>query len=117
MPALRPLVAPILALALASVPLGCKTSQLGPGTVTIGPTTIEKIEPGLSRPHVKALLGEPLERIQLEDDLELWKWSYREKKTSGGSVVFVIDNEPRTESRHMAYVEFNAGRVTRAWRD
>jgi outer membrane protein assembly factor BamE (lipoprotein component of BamABCDE complex) len=106
---------PLLLLALYLA--GCKSKQLGPGVVTIGPTTVEKIEPGLSRPHVKALLGEPLERIQLEGDLELWKWSYREKKTSGGSVVFVIDNEPRTESRHMAYVEFQGGRVTRAWRD
>lgn len=105
------------ALVLVLAASGCKSKQLGPGVVMIGPTTIEKIEPGLSRPHVKALLGEPMERIQLEDGLELWKWGYRHKTTSGGSVVFVIDNEPRTESRHIAYVEFQGGRVTRAWRD
>jgi hypothetical protein len=103
----------VVALALAA----CRSEPLGFRRVTIGVATIEKIEPGLSQRHVTALLGEPFDRTPLDDGLELWRWSYREKETSSGSVVLVIDNEPRTEASHMAYVEFRAGRVTRAWRD
>jgi hypothetical protein len=106
----------LAARAAARLGASCR-SHVDTEHVTIGATTIEKIEPGLSRPHVVALLGEPLEKIQLDEGLEMWKWSYREKKTSSGSLVFVIDNQPRTEKSHMAYVEFKAGKVTRAWRD
>ena len=110
---MRGLVPCALLLALA----GCQSAPLGAERVTIGVATIEKIEPGLSANHVVALLGEPLDKIPLDDGLELWKWSYRERTTPGGSVVLLIDNEPRTEKSHMAYVEFRGGRVTRAWRD
>jgi hypothetical protein len=107
----------LLACVLLTAAVGCQGRPLGSKRVTIGVATIEKIEPGLSRAHIVALLGEPLEKVPLEDELELWKWSYREKTTSGGSLVLLIDNEPRTEKSHMAYVEFRGGRVTRAWRD
>ena len=96
----------------------CKSEPIGTQRVVIGVETIDQIEPGLSRPHVTALLGEPLEKIQLVDDqIELWKWSYTEKRSPSGSIVLRIDNEPRTEDSHMCYVEFKNGRVTRAWRD
>ena len=103
----------VLLVALGAL-AGCKSDQ---PRIVIGPETLVQIEPGTSRKFVVALLGEPTDKFLLDDGLELWKWGYREKKTSSGSVVYVIESTPRAQTEHGAYVQFRDGLVTKAWND
>ena len=104
----------VTTLACAASLTACKSTA---ARVVIGPETLTQIEPGTSRKFVVALLGEPAEKVLLEGELELWKWGYAQKKSSSGSVVFVIDSTPIGQSGPYAYVQFAAGKVVKAWRD
>jgi outer membrane protein assembly factor BamE (lipoprotein component of BamABCDE complex) len=106
-----------LAAAIAFALSGCKSQELAARNIVIGTSTLDQIEPGSGRRFVIALLGEPMQKIPLEGDRELWTWGYHLRESSGGSTVLVIDNRPRTETTHAAFVEFDDGRVVRAWRD
>ena len=114
--------APMRSLQRALIPIlvcvgtlaACRTSE---PHVVIGPETLTQIEAGTSRKFVVALLGEPAEKVLPENDFELWKWGYVQKKSSSGSVVFVIDSTPLGQSGPYAYVQFAAGKVVKAWRD
>lgn len=115
--ALRPFVLPLSLLAFALALGACKSEEIGAKNIVIGESTLEQIEPGTGRRFVLALLGEPMLKTPLEDERELWIWGYRLKESAGGSTVLIIDNAPRTERSHAAYVELDKGRVVRAWRD
>ncbi|MBM3989825.1 MAG: hypothetical protein FJ298_02340 [Planctomycetes bacterium] len=104
-------------LCLAAAFAACRASDLSTKNIVIGTTTLDQIEQGCGRRFVVALLGEPMQKIELGNDRELWMWGYREKDSAGGASVLIIDNQPRTEDSHAAYVEFDDGRVVRAWRD
>jgi outer membrane protein assembly factor BamE (lipoprotein component of BamABCDE complex) len=106
-----------IVLCLSAALAACRTSDLATKNIVIGTTTLEQIEKGCGRRFVIALLGEPMQKIDLGGDRELWTWGYREKESAGGASVLIIDNQPRTESSHAAYVELDGGRVLRAWRD
>jgi outer membrane protein assembly factor BamE (lipoprotein component of BamABCDE complex) len=104
-------------LALSLFAVACRTSEMASENIVIGTTTLDQIEKGCGRRFVIALLGEPMQKIDLGSDRELWTWGYKERESAGGSKVLIIDNRPRTETSHAAYVEFDDGRVLRAWRD
>jgi outer membrane protein assembly factor BamE (lipoprotein component of BamABCDE complex) len=106
-----------LAAAIALALTSCKSTELASRNIVIGTSTLDQIEPGSGRRFVIALLGEPMQKIPLEGDRELWTWGYIERESAGGSKVLIIDNRPRTETTHVAFVEFDDGRVVRAWRD
>ncbi len=95
----------------------CQSRSLATRQIDIGAQTLDRIEPGSGHKFVLALLGEPLERVQLDDGMELWRWAMRERTTASGSVVFRIENNPAARADRRAYVEFKDGRVRRAWRD
>ena len=80
--------------------------------------TLDRIEPGKDQDYVLALIGKPDSRTKLDDGTEIWKWRYVEKKRSHGHLIFIFDTDSKTETRHTAYVEFDAdGKVVKAWRD
>ncbi len=109
--------AALFLLCLPGALAACRTSDLAAKNIVIGTTTLDQIEPGCGRRFVIALLGEPMQKIELGSDRELWTWGYRERESAGGARVLIIDNQPRTETSRAAYVEFDDGRVVRAWRD
>jgi outer membrane protein assembly factor BamE (lipoprotein component of BamABCDE complex) len=83
----------------------------------VSPATLAEIEPGRPADFVVALLGEPSATTTLADGTEIWKWSYRETKTSGGHILFVLDADSTRETIHTTYVELCDGRVVKAWQD
>lgn len=107
----------VLALLAALALGGCQSRSLAMRHIDIGAQTLDRIEPGSGQKFVLALLGEPLEKVQLDDGLELWRWAMRERTTASGSVLFRIESEPSARADRRAYVEFKDGRVRRAWRD
>jgi len=107
----------LLLLCLPGALAACRTSALSTKNIVISTTTLDQIEKGCGRRFVLALLGEPMQKIELGSERELWTWGYRETESASGSSVLIIDNRPRTETSHAAYVEFDDGKVVRAWRD
>lgn len=103
----------IVALALSA----CQSRSLATRQIDIGPQTLERIEPGSGQKFVLALLGEPQEKVPLDDGMELWRWAMRERTTASGNVLFRIESEPNARTDRRAFVEFKGGRVRRAWRD
>jgi hypothetical protein len=97
--------------------VACQSRTLATRHIDIGPETLERIEPGSGRKFVLAVLGEPLEKVQLDDGMELWKWALRERETANGGVLYRVESEPGARADRRAYVEFKDGRVRRAWRD
>ena len=115
------LLAPLAALT-ASLPLaGCVVIDTNSHTersgTEISPTTLAQIEPGKPTEFVIALVGEPSSRTSLSDGTEIWKWTYREKRTSGGHILFVVDSDSTSEKTRTTYVEICAGQVVKAWQD
>ena len=110
------------ALLLACLPLaGCVVIDSDSHTETSGtqisPTTLAQVEPGKSADFVLALLGEPSSRTTLADGTEIWKWTYRETRRSGGHILFVIDSDSTRETTLTSYVELCNGLVVKAWQD
>lgn len=83
----------------------------------ISSETVQRIEPGKNADYVVAVLGDPSSKQVLGDGTEIWKWSYRERKTSSGAVFLIIDSDQTTETERSTYVELKDGQVARAWQD
>jgi outer membrane protein assembly factor BamE (lipoprotein component of BamABCDE complex) len=83
----------------------------------IGEQTFEQVSPGKSKEFVLAVLGEPTTKTPLSDGSEIWKWLYRQKKKSSGSVLFVFNGDSSTETQSATFVMFKDDVVTQAWRD
>jgi hypothetical protein len=80
-------------------------------------TTFDRIEPNkTTAAWVKATLGEPSSTAKLDGNGEVWKWSYTEKKTGSGTLLFVFAGHNEDEKTHTAYVEIKDGVVTKKWR-
>jgi len=108
----------LVCLVAAAAALGsCGSTPLATRHLDLGAQTLDRIEPGSGRKFVLYLLGEPREKVQLDDGLELWTWALRERKSSGGAVVYRVESDPKARAERRAYVEFRDGRVLRAWRD
>jgi len=83
----------------------------------VSPETFEQVKVGTSTEYVTAILGEPSSKSTLSDGTEIWKWRYTEVRESHGGVIFVVNSRKTTDSVHNSYVEFQDGKVARAWRD
>jgi outer membrane protein assembly factor BamE (lipoprotein component of BamABCDE complex) len=83
----------------------------------VSPDTVQRLEPGKGADYVTALLGEPSSKQALSDGTEIWKWSYRERKTSSGAVFLIVDSDQTTEVERATYVELKDSKVVRAWQD
>jgi outer membrane protein assembly factor BamE (lipoprotein component of BamABCDE complex) len=80
--------------------------------------TFSQIRPGkTTQSWVRATLGEPTSRGELDEPgHEIWKWSYTERRDSGGAVLLLFDTHNSTETEHTAYIEFQDGYVVKKWR-
>lgn len=115
---------PILAALLAASTLfmsGClfsgssKTVQSG---TYVGHATFAQIEPGVTdQEFVLAVLGPPSSRATLHDGAELWKWEHTSRRSSSGSVLFLMASNSHRETRNVTFVLLRDGIVERAWQD
>ena len=79
--------------------------------------TFDQIEPGnTTSAWVRATLGEPSDRTRVDDAVEVWKWTYNQKKESSGAIFLIFGGSETKESTGHAFVEFKDGVVTRKWR-
>lgn len=112
--------AALLAAATLALP-GCLVSGSSKETMSgtyIGPSTFEQIEPGrTTEKWVKAALGEPTSKSDLDDGSSLWKWSYRKDRASSSAVFLVFGGSSRKESSGATYVQMKDGIVVKAWQD
>jgi outer membrane protein assembly factor BamE (lipoprotein component of BamABCDE complex) len=83
----------------------------------VSPQTMEQVKAGQSKDFVLSLLGEPTSRTQAGNGTEVWKYAYREEKSTEGSVFLLLHSSKTTETEGAVYVELKNGRVTRTWRD
>jgi outer membrane protein assembly factor BamE (lipoprotein component of BamABCDE complex) len=66
---------------------------------------------------VRATLGEPTARTVVDqDDHEIWRYAYTERRDSSGAVFLLFGTHNSTETEHTAYVEFVDGIVLKKWR-
>jgi len=109
-------------LTLAVLPLGgCLVTGSSKETMTgthISPTTFSNIEPGVTtETWVRAALGEPTSRSELDDGSSLWRWSFRRDKTSSSAVFLIFGGSSRKESEGATFVQLKDGIVVKAWQD
>ena len=105
----------------AAVMPGCLVSGSSKETMSgtyIGPATFEQIEPGRTTERwVRAALGEPASKAELDDGTSLWKWTYRRDRSSRSAVFLVFGGSSRKESSGATYVQMKDGVVVKAWQD
>src|SRR5215213_106284 len=109
----------IYRLALASSLLlsggGCLVSSTSHQKVSgnfVSPNTFEQIEPGkTSAAWVKATLGEPSTKQAADGGVEVWKYSYTERKDSSGAVFLIFGGSNREEKQRAVFVEMKDGVV------
>jgi outer membrane protein assembly factor BamE (lipoprotein component of BamABCDE complex) len=79
--------------------------------------TLNNIQPGKSnKAWVLATLGEPTSKTVIESGHELWKYSYKETKESGGFVFLLYACSDTKISDGTVFVEMQSGIVTKTWR-
>jgi len=108
------------ALALCAITPSCLIGSSSHTKVTgrdFGPDTLAQVQPGRTKSYVLAILGDPTDKIAVEDGTDIWKWRFTESRDSSGSVIFLVASDSQTETRHTTYVEFKDGVVLKAWRD
>ena len=83
----------------------------------VSPTTLGQIKPGETRsPWVKAVLGEPSERITVDDHMSIWRYAYTETKSGSGYVFLLFGGSDTKVTKSSVFVEFKDDVVTRHWR-
>ena len=112
------LLAPLCACALAAA-AGCaiSSSKTDFSGVYVAPQTIRQVEPGQSQESVLDLLGQPTRKTGLGDGAERWTWRWSKTKRSRDTVVLLSTTSQNVEESGAAYVEFQDGVVTKAWRE
>ena len=116
---MKPLCTPLLVFTLTLM-TGCLVSHTSNSKREghfVADTTFNKIEPGKTKAAwVKATLGDPDKRDEIENGHEIWKWSYTERKESTGAIFLIFGGHDESEIRGTAYVEIKDGVVTNKWR-
>ena len=109
----------ILALAVM-INLGC---LVGGSSTTkregnyVSQSTLGQIEPGkTSKAWIVGTLGEPTSKVELGPGHELWKYSYKETKQSGGYVFLLYAGGNTNVSDGTVFVEMQNDIVTKTWR-
>lgn len=110
------LLALVATFALSGCLIGGSSKTHVTGT-KVGPETIAQLQSGKSQAFLLALLGEPTSKADVGNSSSLWKWTYSERKTSSGSVLFIFGSTSEQEITSTCCVEFKQEFVVRAWRD
>jgi outer membrane protein assembly factor BamE (lipoprotein component of BamABCDE complex) len=83
----------------------------------VSQSTLNNIEPGkTSKAWIVATLGQPTTKTVLEPGHELWKYSYKETKESGGFVFLLYAGGDTKTSDGSVFVEIQNDTVTKSWR-
>lgn len=83
----------------------------------VSDATLARIEPGKTTAGwVIATLGEPDTRSKVEDDRELWRWNYKETRTSNAAVFLLFGGSDEKETSGSAFLELKDGIVVNKWR-
>jgi hypothetical protein len=82
----------------------------------VSQNTINQIMPGqTTKGWVAAIVGEPTSKVALDDNTEVWKYTYSEKHESDGAVFLIFGGSSSKETSHTLFVEFHGDMVTRTW--
>lgn len=112
------LMGALAALTLMPGCLVCSSSKTEYSGRYIGPETVRQIEPGKSKEEfVLAVLGTPTNRTNAADGSEVWKWDYRKKKRSSGSVFLLVNADNESESQGATYIVMRDHTVEKVWQD
>jgi outer membrane protein assembly factor BamE (lipoprotein component of BamABCDE complex) len=105
---------------LSMLTTGC---LVGGGSTTrregnyVSQSTLSNIETGkTTKAWIVATLGEPTTKIVLEPGHELWKYSYKETKESGGFVFLLYAGGDTKIADGTVFVEMQNSIVTKTWR-
>ncbi|MBL8861353.1 MAG: outer membrane protein assembly factor BamE [Planctomycetes bacterium] len=79
--------------------------------------TLRQIEPGRTQDYVLALIGDPSSKSQLENGIEIWKWTYSETRRREGRLIFVFSGDESQRVDGATYVEFQDRVVKKSWQD
>ena len=83
----------------------------------VSDSTLNQIEPGrTSASWVRATLGAPSSVEEPDEQTEIWKYRYSERKDSSGSVFLLFAGNDSKETTGTVFVEVRHGVVTRYWR-
>lgn len=83
----------------------------------VSASTVEQIEPGkTSKAWVRAVIGDPSERVHVDDAHEIWKYPYTETKDSSGYVFLIFETSDQKVTHGTFFVEFADDVVTKTWR-
>jgi outer membrane protein assembly factor BamE (lipoprotein component of BamABCDE complex) len=83
----------------------------------VSQSTLNEIEPGkTSQAWIVATLGEPTSKTVLGPGHELWKYSYKETKQSGGYVFLLYAGGDTKIADGTVFVEMVNDVVTKTWR-
>ncbi len=83
----------------------------------IAESTLQTIEPGkTTKAWILATLGEPTSKTEVEPGHEVWKYSYKETKDSGGYVFLLFAGGDKKITDGNVFVEMKDGTVTKTWR-
>ena len=100
---------------------GCVVISTGSNKSTsgqfVGTETLEQIEPGANKQYVLAVLGDPSIQTTVDEITEIWRWRYRESRSSRSCVFLLIHDNRSSEQEHSTYVQFENGVVAGTWRD
>lgn len=114
----------VLAVSMASVLLLGTTGCLVGGSSKVqreghyvAATTLSQIRHGeTTQAWVQAVVGEPTERVKVDDRHEIWKYAYTETKNSRGYVFLIFHGKDQKTIRDTVFIEFENGVVTKTWR-
>lgn len=79
--------------------------------------TLARVHPGMAAGEVVGLLGEPSVTTQVDDETEIWRWTYRTEKRSTGNVFLLFSSTKVEQMEGAVNVELRNGRVAKTWRD
>ena len=103
-------------LALAGCLVGGHSDVRRSGTY-VAESTLSRIRPGeTGKAWVRAVVGEPDERVRVDGTRELWKYAYTETKSSRGHVFLVFGGSDRKVTQGRVFVEFDGDLVAKTWR-
>jgi outer membrane protein assembly factor BamE (lipoprotein component of BamABCDE complex) len=82
----------------------------------VAQSTIDQIEPNqTTKSWVADIVGQPTSKVKVDDQTEIWKYSYSEKHESSGAVFLIFGGSNTKETAHTLFIEFRGDVVSRKW--
>lgn len=83
----------------------------------VAQNTLSQIQTGkTTEAWVRAVIGEPTEKVSAGPDHAIWKYAYTETKDSSGYVFLIFSAADQKVNRNTVFIEFEKGIVTKTWR-